>query len=87
MIKANTLNPVFILDEIDKISKNHSGADPYYSLLEILNPDENHNFVDHYLDIQVDFSKVKYTNFLLIFLGHFHTYFELIIEHIGTPVE
>lgn len=34
------------------------GADPYYTLLEILNPDENHNFTDHYLDIAVDFSHV-----------------------------
>lgn len=44
------------MDEIDKISKNN--ADPYYSLLEILNTEENENFTDHYLDIQVDFSKV-----------------------------
>jgi Lon-like ATP-dependent protease len=35
-----------------------NGADPYYSLLEILNTEENYNFVDHYLDISVDFSKV-----------------------------
>lgn len=34
------------------------GADPYYALLEILNHEENHNFVDHYLDIKVDFSRV-----------------------------
>jgi len=34
------------------------GADPYYSLMEILNPEENCNFVDHYLDIKVDFSEV-----------------------------
>ena len=51
------MNPVFILDEIDKISKSGVGADPYYSLMEILNPEENTNFVDHYLDIKVDFSK------------------------------
>jgi Lon-like ATP-dependent protease len=60
LIKANTMNPVFIIDEIDKISKNHMGTDPYYSLLEILNPEENANFVDHYLDITVDFSKVRF---------------------------
>lgn len=58
LIKASTMNPVFILDEIDKISKSSMGADPYYTLLEILNPDENMNFVDHYLDIKVDFSNV-----------------------------
>lgn len=34
------------------------GADPYYTLLEILNPDENNNFMDHYMDIKVDFSNV-----------------------------
>lgn len=32
------------------------GADPYYSLMEILNPEENHNFNDHYMDIKIDFS-------------------------------
>ncbi|KRX01904.1 Ribosomal protein S5 domain 2-type fold [Pseudocohnilembus persalinus] len=58
LIKSSTMNPIFILDEIDKISRNSMGADPYYSLLEILNPDENHNFVDHYLDIKTDFSNV-----------------------------
>lgn len=49
------MNSVMILDEIDKLSRNSRG-DPYYSLLEILNPEESHNFVDHYLDIKVDFS-------------------------------
>jgi Lon-like ATP-dependent protease len=58
LIKAKTMNPVFILDEIDKISRGNLGADPYYSLLEILNPEENVNFLDHYLDIAVDFSQV-----------------------------
>ena len=38
------MNPVFIVDEIDKISRGTMGADPYYSLLEILNPEENKNF-------------------------------------------
>ena len=52
------MNPVFILDEVDKLGKMGAGADPYYSLMEILNPDENHNFTDHYLDVAVDFSKV-----------------------------
>ncbi|CAD8145644.1 unnamed protein product [Paramecium octaurelia] len=59
LIKSNTMNPVFILDELDKVSKHHAGgADPYYTLLEILNPEENHNFTDHYMDISVDFSNV-----------------------------
>lgn len=54
LIKSDSMNPVFILDEIDKISKSSMGADPYYNLLEILNPDENTNFVDHYMDIKVN---------------------------------
>ncbi|CAD8067660.1 unnamed protein product [Paramecium primaurelia] len=59
LIKSNTMNPVFILDELDKVSKHQAGgADPYYTLLEILNPEENHNFTDHYMDISVDFSNV-----------------------------
>jgi ATP-dependent Lon protease len=53
IIKAGCMNPVFILDEIDKMSLTRQGADPYTSLLEILNPEENMNFVDHYLDIKV----------------------------------
>jgi len=52
------MNPVFILDEIDKLAKNVHGTDPYYSLMEILNPEENENFVDHYIDVKVDFSRV-----------------------------
>lgn len=57
MIKAQTNNPVFILDEIDKISKGNYGQDLYQSLLEILNPEESANFTDHYLDIKTDFSQ------------------------------
>ena len=52
------MNPVFVIDEIDKLSASSRGTDPYYSLLEILNPEENMNFTDHYLDIKVDFSNV-----------------------------
>jgi len=51
------MNSVFILDEMDKVSNSGRG-NPYYSLMEILNPEESHNFVDHYLDIKVDFSEV-----------------------------
>ena len=58
IIKAGVMNPVMILDEIDKLSQTRHGSDPYNALLEILNPEENANFVDHYLDIKVDFSHV-----------------------------
>jgi Lon-like ATP-dependent protease len=60
LIKAKTMNPVFILDEVDKLSKHMHGVDPYYALMEILNPEENQNFTDHYLDIKVDFSNVVF---------------------------
>lgn len=55
--KSGCMNPVFIVDEIDKLQRTGQGGDPYYSLLEILNPEENNEFVDHYLDIKVDFSQ------------------------------
>lgn len=60
LIKAKCMNPVFILDEVDKLSKHYQGVDPYYALMEILNPEENQNFTDHYLDIKVDFSNVVF---------------------------
>ena len=44
IIKAGCMNPVFILDEIDKMSQTKHGSDPYTALLEILNPEENMNF-------------------------------------------
>lgn len=60
LIKARCMNPVFILDEVDKLSKHFHGVDPYYALMEILNPEENQNFTDHYMDIKVDFSNVVF---------------------------
>ena len=57
--KCQTENPLILIDEVDKIGRGHQG-DPSSALLELLDPEQNNSFLDHYMDIPVDLSKVLF---------------------------
>ncbi len=60
LMKAGTSNPVFILDEIDKVTRDAAHGDPSFALLEVLDPEQNFSFHDNFIDLDYDLSKVMF---------------------------